>query len=51
MERCVGLMNRKEVLVFIDDLIIFLLSLEEHEQCLKRVLLKLKKFGLKLAPG
>lgn len=46
-----GLMNLKEVLVFIDDLIIFSLSLEEDEQCLKRVQLKLKRFGLKLAPG
>lgn len=35
MERCVGEMNLKEVLVFIDDLIIFSSSLEEHEQRLK----------------
>ena len=30
MEKCVGEMNLKEVLVFIDDLIIFSSSLEEH---------------------
>lgn len=51
MERCVGEMNLKEVLVFIDDLIIFSSSLEEHEQRLKRVLQWLKEYGLKLAPG
>uniref|UniRef100_A0A3P9CQ39 ribonuclease H n=1 Tax=Maylandia zebra TaxID=106582 RepID=A0A3P9CQ39_9CICH len=50
MERCMGPMNLKEVLVFIDDLIIFSSSLEEHEQRLKKVLLRLKEFGLKLAP-
>lgn len=49
--RCVGEMNLKEVLVFIDDLIIFSSSLEEHEQRLKRVLQRLKEYGLKLAPG
>lgn len=51
MERCVGEMNLKVVLVFIDDLIIFSSSLEEHEQRLKRVLQRLKEYGLKLAPG
>lgn len=51
MEKCVGEMNLKEVLVFIDDLIIFSSSLEEHEQRLKRVLQRLKEYGLKLAPG
>ncbi len=30
MERCMGDLNRKEVLVFIDDLIVFSRSLEEH---------------------
>lgn len=51
MEKCVGEMNLKEVLVFIDDLIIFSSSLEEHEQRLKRVLQRLREYGLKLAPG
>lgn len=50
MEKCVGEMNLKEVLVFIDDLIIFSSSLEEHEQRLKRVLQRLRDYGLKLAP-
>lgn len=51
MEKCVGEMNLKEVLVFFDDLIIFSSSLEKHEQRLKRVLQRLRDYGLKLAPG
>lgn len=50
MERCVGDMNLQEVLVFLDDLIIFSNSLEEHEQRLMRVLHRLKEYGLKLSP-
>lgn len=50
MERCVGDMNLKEVLVFIDDLIVFSSSLEEHEQRLRYVLQLLRDYGLKLAP-
>ncbi|RXN03980.1 Retrovirus-related Pol polyprotein from transposon 412 [Labeo rohita] len=50
MERCVGDMNLHEVLVFLDDLIIFSDSLEEHERRLMRVLHRLKEYGLKLSP-
>nr|XP_020453624.1 uncharacterized protein LOC109958967 [Monopterus albus] len=50
MEKCVGEMNLREVLVFIDDLIVFASSLEEHEQRLKGVLQRLRDYGLKLAP-
>lgn len=38
MEKCMGDLNLKEVLVFIDDLIIFSDTLEEHERRLLRVL-------------
>lgn len=38
MERCMGDMNLKEALVFIDDLIVFAPTLEEHEQRLMKVL-------------
>lgn len=44
-----GEMNLKEVLVFIDDLIIFAPTLEEHEARLMKVLNRLKEFGLKLS--
>ncbi|KAK7883969.1 hypothetical protein WMY93_027092 [Mugilogobius chulae] len=49
MEKCVGEMNLKEVLVFIDDLIVFAPTLEQHEERLMRVLNRLKEFGLKLS--
>ena len=50
MEKCMGDWNLKEVLVFLDDLIVFSDTLEEHERRLLRVLHRLKEFGLKLSP-
>lgn len=50
MERCMGDINLKEVLVFLDDLIVFSDSLEQHEQRLKHVLDRLREYGLKLSP-
>lgn len=50
MERCMGDMHLKDVLVFIDDLIVFSKTLEEHEERLMKVLSRLKEFGLKLSP-
>ncbi|XP_073687797.1 uncharacterized protein [Garra rufa] len=50
MERCMGDLNRKKVLVFIDDLIVFSETLEEHEHRLVQVLTRLKEYGLKLSP-
>ncbi|KAJ8339479.1 hypothetical protein SKAU_G00362650 [Synaphobranchus kaupii] len=49
MERCIGELNLKQALVFLDDLIIFSSTLEEHEERLVRVLNQLKEFGLKLS--
>ncbi|KAL3992153.1 cell division cycle protein 37 [Sarotherodon galilaeus] len=49
MEKCMGELNLKEVLVFIDDLIVFAPTLEEHETRLMKVLTRLKDFGLKLS--
>ena len=45
-----GDLNRKEVLVFIDDIIVFSNTLEEHEIRLRQVLERLKEYGLKLSP-
>lgn len=42
-------LNLKEVLVFIDDLIVFAPTLEEHEERLMKVLRRLKEFGLMLS--
>lgn len=50
MEKCMGDMHLKEVLVFLDDLIVFSKTLEEHEARLMKVLDRLKEFGLKLSP-
>ncbi|KAK7886058.1 hypothetical protein WMY93_025679 [Mugilogobius chulae] len=51
MERCMGDINLREVLVFLDDLIVFSSTLEEHEQRLKHVLERLREYGLKLSPS
>ncbi len=51
MERCMRDINLKEVLVFLDDLIVFSDSLEEHEERLQHVLLRLRENGLKLSPA
>ena len=50
MEKCMGDLHLKEVLVFLDDLIIFSDTLEEHERRLMRVLHRLRDYGLKLSP-
>ncbi len=50
MEQCMGDLNRREVLVFIDDLIVFSKTLEEHEARLLQVLERLRDYGLKLSP-
>lgn len=42
MEKCVGDLHLKEVLVFLDDIIIFSATLEEHENRLLRVLSRLR---------
>lgn len=49
MERTVGDMNFLEVLVYLDDLIIFGRTIEEHEERLLKVLDRLREEGLKLS--
>lgn len=51
MEKCVGDLHLSEVLVFLDDIIVFSDTLEEHELRLMKVLHRLKDYGLKLSPG
>ncbi|GAA6094909.1 uncharacterized protein LOC112847669, partial [Tachysurus ichikawai] len=51
MERCMGSLNLKEVLVFLDDVIVFASTLEEHEARLLQVLQQLREHGLKLSPA
>ena len=49
MEQTVGDMNLLEVLVYLDDLVVFGATLEEHETRLLKVLDRLRDEGLKLS--
>ncbi|XP_063075269.1 uncharacterized protein LOC134465509 [Engraulis encrasicolus] len=49
MEKAVGDMNLLQVLVYLDDLIVFGKTLEEHEERLLKVLDRLGEVGLKLS--
>ncbi|PIK60334.1 hypothetical protein BSL78_02703 [Apostichopus japonicus] len=51
MEHCVGDMNYKKCLVYLDDVIIFSQTFEEHLERLSAVLKRLTDFGLKLKPS
>lgn len=50
MERCMGDIHLKEVLVFCEDLTVYSDTLEEHESRLINVLGRLRDYGLKLSP-
>ncbi|XP_030847917.1 uncharacterized protein LOC115926774 [Strongylocentrotus purpuratus] len=50
MEKCMSGLNMMEVLVYMDDLIIFSKTLEEMEERLGRVLDRMHEFGLKASP-
>uniref|UniRef100_A0A3B3I428 Gypsy retrotransposon integrase-like protein 1 n=1 Tax=Oryzias latipes TaxID=8090 RepID=A0A3B3I428_ORYLA len=49
MEKAVGDMHMLEVIVYLDDLIVFGKTLEEHEQRLLKVIDRLEETGLKLS--
>lgn len=51
MEKVMTGINLQEVIAFLDDLIIFSNTLEEHEERLMTVLKRLADYGLKLSPG
>lgn len=49
MEKCMEDLHLTEVLVFLDDLIVFSRTPEEHEERLLKVLTRLREYGLKLS--
>lgn len=49
MEKCMVDMILKEVIVLLDDIIVFSKMLEERETRLMQVLKRLKEYGLKLS--
>lgn len=49
MEKAVGDMNLLQCLVYLDDLIVFGRTLEEHEERLLKVLNRLEEYGLKVS--
>uniref|UniRef100_A0A669CY19 ribonuclease H n=1 Tax=Oreochromis niloticus TaxID=8128 RepID=A0A669CY19_ORENI len=51
MEKVMEGINLQEVVAFLDDLIIFSNSLEEHEERVMKVLKHIAEFGLKLSPS
>lgn len=51
MEKVMAGLNLQEVITFLDDLIVFSDSLEEHEERLMKVLKRIADFGLKLSPS
>ena len=50
MEKCLGDLLHRECFVYLDDIIVFAATEEEHEQRLTRVLDRLREYGLKLSP-
>lgn len=48
MEMCVGDLNLSELLIYLDDLLVFSPTVEEHIARLDRVLTRLADFGLKV---
>ena len=51
MERCMGELNLKECLIFLDDILIFSATFEEHIKRLDSVFSRLEQHGLKLKPS
>ena len=51
MERCMGDLNLRDCLIYLDDIIIFSSTFEEHLKRLQAVFKNLKKHNLKLKPS
>ena len=51
MERCMGDLHHNGVFVYLDDIIVYARTKEEHESRLLQTLDRLRQFGLKLSPA
>ena len=51
IERCMGEFNLKECLIFLDDILVFSETFEEHLERLEAVFSRLRQNGLKLKPS
>lgn len=51
MEKCMGEMHLREVLIFLDDILIYSRTFEEHVQRLEAVFSRLAEHNLKLKPS
>ena len=51
MERCMGELNLRECLIFLDDILIYSETFEEHIRRIEAVFSRLKEHGLKLKPS
>ena len=51
MEQCLGDLHLKKCLIFLDDIIVFSSTLEEHLENLQAVFQRLNEFGLRLKPS
>ena len=51
MERCMGELNLRECLIFLDDILIFSDTFEEHIKRIEAVFSRLHEHGLKLKPS
>ncbi|XP_069618471.1 uncharacterized protein [Ranitomeya imitator] len=50
MEHCLGDLNFESVLIYLDDIVVFGTSFEDHLEKLRQVLRRLKSYGLKIKP-
>ena len=50
MERCMGDLNLRDCLIYLDDIIVFSSTFEEHLERLQAVFMNLEKHNLKLKP-
>ena len=51
MERCMGDLNLRDCLIYLDDIVIFSNTFEEHVEKLQAVFKRLQEHGLKLKPS